>query len=335
MSIMEVSRTRRNARRRRFACAWPARATTRRCARCSTTRRVHARRGRHVPAFPPPCAASRCHGWPADDAAGGAEREGVLGVAVLLTRIVPLAGAAHAQGGRGRQPRGARRPARPEDRPAPAGRRRRMGAPAPRRRRSRSWCGDFNRDAQRFYESFGFAVVGRSAGAGGMTAKPVHVRTATPRRLRGAGRACSTSWTSCIARRGRTSSSPSTGRRAHASRSSSGCPKPGSTVLVAERGADVVGLAVLLTRTPSPFAGAVPRKVIELDNIVVRADQRGWRVGRRLLARRRRMVAPARRHACRGGRARVQPRCQALLREFRFRSLDRPAGACSPCRLLG
>ena len=58
---------------------------------------------------------------------------------------------------------------------------------------------------------------------------------------------------------------------------------PGSTVLVAERGADVIGLAVLLTRTPSSFAGAVPRKVIELDNIVVRADQRGWRVGRRLL----------------------------------------------------
>jgi GNAT superfamily N-acetyltransferase len=58
---------------------------------------------------------------------------------------------------------------------------------------------------------------------------------------------------------------------------------PGSTVLVAERGADVIGLAVLLTRPPSPFAGAVPRKVIELDNLVVRADQRRWRVGRRLL----------------------------------------------------
>ena len=27
----------------------------------------------------------------------------------------------------------------------------------------------------------------------------------------------------------------------------------------------------------------MPRKVIELDNLVVRADQRGWRVGRRLL----------------------------------------------------
>ena len=77
---------------------------------------------------------------------------------------------------------------------------------------------------------------------------------------------------------------PFDGPARNASRSSSGCPQPGSTVLVAERGADVVGLAVLLTRTPSPFAGAVPRKVIELDNLVVRTDQRGWRVGRRLLA---------------------------------------------------
>jgi GNAT superfamily N-acetyltransferase len=60
--------------------------------------------------------------------------------------------------------------------------------------------------------------------------------------------------------------------------------EPVSTVLVAERGADVIGLAVLLTRPISTFAGAVPRKVIELDNLVVRADQRGWRVGRRLLS---------------------------------------------------
>jgi GNAT superfamily N-acetyltransferase len=58
---------------------------------------------------------------------------------------------------------------------------------------------------------------------------------------------------------------------------------PGSTVLVAERGADVIGLVLLLTRPVSAFAGAVPRKVIEIDNLVVRADQRGWRVGRRLL----------------------------------------------------
>ena len=55
-------------------------------------------------------------------------------------------------------------------------------------------------------------------------------------------------------------------------------------MLVAQSEEGVVGLAVLLTRTPSGFAGAVPRKVIELDNLVVRADQRGRKIGRRLLA---------------------------------------------------
>jgi GNAT superfamily N-acetyltransferase len=60
--------------------------------------------------------------------------------------------------------------------------------------------------------------------------------------------------------------------------------EPGSTILVAESEEGVVGLAVLLTRTPAVFAGAVPRKVIELDNLVVRADQRGQKIGRRLLA---------------------------------------------------
>jgi GNAT superfamily N-acetyltransferase len=58
----------------------------------------------------------------------------------------------------------------------------------------------------------------------------------------------------------------------------------GSTILVAENEQGVVGLALLLTRAPSPFAGAVPRKVIEVDNLVVRADQRGRLIGRRLLA---------------------------------------------------
>ena len=60
--------------------------------------------------------------------------------------------------------------------------------------------------------------------------------------------------------------------------------QPDSTVLVAQSEDGVVGLVVLLTRTPSAFAGAVPRKVIEVDNLVVRADQRGRKVGRRLLA---------------------------------------------------
>ncbi len=58
----------------------------------------------------------------------------------------------------------------------------------------------------------------------------------------------------------------------------------GSTILVAEKGQGTVGLALLLTRPPSPFAGAVPRTVVEVDNLVVRADQRGQRIGRRLLA---------------------------------------------------
>lgn len=58
----------------------------------------------------------------------------------------------------------------------------------------------------------------------------------------------------------------------------------GSTILVAENEEGVVGLAVLLTRPASSFAGAVPRKVIELDNLVVRADQRNLKIGRRLLA---------------------------------------------------
>ena len=60
--------------------------------------------------------------------------------------------------------------------------------------------------------------------------------------------------------------------------------QPESTVLVAQGEDGVVGLAVLLTRTPSGFAGAVPRKVVEVDNLVVRPDQRGRKVGRRLLA---------------------------------------------------
>lgn len=58
---------------------------------------------------------------------------------------------------------------------------------------------------------------------------------------------------------------------------------PGTTVLVAEGETGVVGLAVLLTRPRAAFAGAVPRKVIELDNLVVRADQRGREVGKCLL----------------------------------------------------
>lgn len=60
--------------------------------------------------------------------------------------------------------------------------------------------------------------------------------------------------------------------------------RPDSTVLVAAGEDGVVGLALLLVRSPSGFAGAVPRKVIDVENIIVRADQRGKRIGRRLLA---------------------------------------------------
>jgi GNAT superfamily N-acetyltransferase len=58
---------------------------------------------------------------------------------------------------------------------------------------------------------------------------------------------------------------------------------PNSTVLVAQHGQTVVGLAVLLTRPASAFGGAVPRRVVEVDNLVVRADRRGRRIGRHLL----------------------------------------------------
>lgn len=58
---------------------------------------------------------------------------------------------------------------------------------------------------------------------------------------------------------------------------------PGSTVLVAEQGPEVVGLAVLLIRPPSAFAGAIPLKVIELDNLVVHSDRRGQGIGRLLI----------------------------------------------------
>ncbi|MFO1161210.1 MAG: GNAT family N-acetyltransferase [Reyranellaceae bacterium] len=58
---------------------------------------------------------------------------------------------------------------------------------------------------------------------------------------------------------------------------------PNSTVLVAQTGQAVVGLAVLLTRPASGFSGALPRRMVEVDNLVVRADQRGRRIGHQLL----------------------------------------------------
>jgi GNAT superfamily N-acetyltransferase len=58
---------------------------------------------------------------------------------------------------------------------------------------------------------------------------------------------------------------------------------PGTTLLVAQSELGVLGVAVLLTRIV-PLAGGRTHKVVEVDNLVVRADQRGRRIGRRLLA---------------------------------------------------
>ena len=58
---------------------------------------------------------------------------------------------------------------------------------------------------------------------------------------------------------------------------------PDTTLLAAQSEEGVLGVAVLLTRImPRPGGGL--HKVVEVDNLVVRADQRGRRIGRRLLA---------------------------------------------------
>ena len=58
---------------------------------------------------------------------------------------------------------------------------------------------------------------------------------------------------------------------------------PGTTLLVAQSELGILGVAVLITRIV-PMPGTAPHKVVEVDNLVVRADLRGRRVGRRLLA---------------------------------------------------
>lgn len=58
---------------------------------------------------------------------------------------------------------------------------------------------------------------------------------------------------------------------------------PGTTLLVAQSEHGVLAVAVLITRImPKPGGGM--HKVVEVDNLVVHADQRGQRIGRRLLA---------------------------------------------------
>ena len=57
----------------------------------------------------------------------------------------------------------------------------------------------------------------------------------------------------------------------------------GTTLLVAQSEEGLLAVAVLLTRImPKPGGGM--NKVVEVDNLVVRADRRGQRIGRRLLA---------------------------------------------------
>ncbi len=58
---------------------------------------------------------------------------------------------------------------------------------------------------------------------------------------------------------------------------------PDSTVLVAED-EEVVGLCLLLPRPQAPFAGATPRKVVVIDNLVVRAGCRNRGIGEELVA---------------------------------------------------
>jgi GNAT superfamily N-acetyltransferase len=58
---------------------------------------------------------------------------------------------------------------------------------------------------------------------------------------------------------------------------------PGTTLLVAQSEIGVLGVAVLMTRImPKPGGGL--HKVVEVDNLVVHREQRGQRIGRRLLA---------------------------------------------------
>ena len=58
---------------------------------------------------------------------------------------------------------------------------------------------------------------------------------------------------------------------------------PATTLLVAQSEVGILGVAVLVTRIV-PLADGRPHKVVEVDNLVVRADLRGRRIGRRLLA---------------------------------------------------
>src|SRR5258707_3725621 len=90
---------------------------------------------------------------------------------------------------------------------------------------------------------------------------------------------------------------------------------PGTTLLVAQSEVGVLGVAVLVTRImPKPGGGM--HKGVEVDNLVVHPDQRGQRIGRRLLAAvvewaRHRRAAPVQAVVWRGG-------AKGLFRNIRF-----------------
>ncbi len=58
----------------------------------------------------------------------------------------------------------------------------------------------------------------------------------------------------------------------------------GGTILVADGGDRLVGLAVALLRDPLSHPLLVARKTVEIDNVVVRLDHRRQGIGRRLVA---------------------------------------------------
>ena len=213
------------------------------------------------------------------------------------------------------------------DRPAPAGRRRRMGraSAAP----SQVEVGGRRRRRQRFYESFGSRRGERSAGAGGMTAKTgshppgdlgdYDVLVALFDELDELHRQERPDFF-------RSFDGPA---RTRAQVEQWLC-EPGSTVLVAERWADVIG-----PRRPADAPAVVlcRRRAAQGDRARqsrrARQPARGWRVWTPVARRHRRVVAPTRCHARRSGGACVQPGCQALLREFSV-SPRRSTGWCWP-----
>ncbi|HVH42420.1 MAG TPA: GNAT family N-acetyltransferase [Labilithrix sp.] len=60
--------------------------------------------------------------------------------------------------------------------------------------------------------------------------------------------------------------------------------EPGSAVLVAREGAEIVGVLEILMKTPVNRDGFVHRPVARIDNVVVRATHRGRGIGTQLVS---------------------------------------------------